>query len=208
MPDELELPAVPNLPAETGPSYYEALARHERKPREPSDDESPTRAEFPGERDARRMAERMPAGYKPYSGAELSFDPRIAYEIALGMDKASVIFGKYGVSEERAVQLVRTPAFLATVRRYGDEIREGGVSFKLKAKIQSEDLLSHSYMIATDPEAPMSVRADLIKWTAKMAGFEPALDKGQGGAVGGFVLNISFAGDRPVTTIEGEVTDV
>ena len=41
-----------------------------------------------------------------------------------------------------------------------------------------------------------AVRADLIKWTAKMAGLEPSeKDKGMGGGTGaGFTLNITFAG--------------
>jgi len=201
---EPELPAVPNVPvapAVAPGSYYEDLARVVRVP----DESGQLHPEAQDVREARRLAERMPVGYKPTSGAELSFDPRIAYEIALGVDQPGVVFEKYGFAEEQAAALATNSAFMATVAKYQEEVLASGVSFKLKAKIQAEDLLTHSYIIATDPEAPMSVRADLIKWTARVAGLEPKEEKG-GSAGGGFTLNISFAGDRPVgNVIEGEL---
>ena len=201
---EPELPVVPNVPvaqAPAGESYYENLARVVRVP----DESGQMHPEVSDVREARRLTERLPPGYKPTSGAELTFDPRIAYEIALGMDTPGSIFEKYGLSELAAERLATAPAFAATVKKYQEEILAGGISFKLKARIQAEDLLTHSYMIATDPEAPMSVRADLIRWTAKVAGLEPTPDKGVGQA-GGFTLNISFAGDRPAgNVIEGEL---
>ena len=201
---EPELPAVPNVPVAAPVaegSYYEDLARDVRVP----DAYGEMHPENPSAREARRLAERLPAGYKPTSGAELTFDPRIAYEIALGVDQPGAVFEKYGMVEEQATALAANPAFMATVAKYQEEVLASGVSFKLKAKIQAEDLLTHSYLIATDPEAPMSVRADLIKWTARVAGLEPKEEKG-GGAGGGFTLNISFAGDRLAErVIEGEL---
>ncbi len=208
LPDnfEFELPAVPNVPVapprESG-SYYEDLARVVRVP----DESGQLHPEVQDVREARRLAERLPAGYRPISGAELTFDPRIAYEIALGMDTPASVFAKYGLSELAAERLALAPAFATTVKKYQEEILAGGISFKLKARVQAEDLLTHSYLIATDPEAPMSVRADLIRWTAKVAGLEPTPDKGVGQS-SGFTLNISFAGDRPAgNTIEGEIVD-
>jgi hypothetical protein len=49
------------------------------------------------------------------------------------------------------------------------------------------------------------VRADLIKWTAKMAGLEPSdREKGGGGGAGsGFNLYITFAGGAPTPTLVG-----
>jgi hypothetical protein len=206
----IELPHVPAItpPArsagEDGP-YFEHLARLEKV----LDSETgEKRLEVPNQRDARRLSERLPEGYTPTTGADLTFDPRLAYEIALGIGKPAALFEKYGIEPERAADLVSTPAFITTIKKYQEEILAGGISFKLKAKMQAEDLLSHSYIIATDPEAPMAVRADLIKWTAKMADLEPKNDKSSGPSAG-FTLNISFAGDKPAArVIEGEVTDV
>lgn len=150
-----------------------------------------------------RQESRLPEGY--VAGPAAGFDPRLAYELALEMDTPTNVFGRYGYGREEAVRVMGTPGFIATVKKYRDEIVTGGVSFRLKAKIQAEDLLTHSYEMATDPEVPPAVRADLIKWTARVANLEPK-DKGEGGAAGaGFTLNISFGKDsaptRPVIDV-------
>lgn len=162
------------------------------------------------QRDARRLDQRLPEGYEATTAADITFDPRVAYELALGMDKAHAIFAKYGYTEVEARQFIENALFMSAVRKYREEIVESGIGFKLRAKIQAEDLLSHSYLIATDPEAPMSVRADMIKWTAKVAGFEPSGEKGgPGGAAGGsgFTLNITFAGTPTPVAVEGRVIE-
>ena len=160
------------------------------------------------EREARKLDERLP-GYRPESAAEMTFDPRLAYEVALGVDKADALFAKYGLAHGQAVAMLGSVAFIATVKKYKEEITAGGISFKLKAKIQAEDLLTHSYLLATDPEVPFAVRADLIKWTARVAGLEPKEKDGGGGAAAGFTLNISFSGDRPAEprVIEGQLIE-
>jgi len=119
------------------------------------------------------------------------------------------VFEKYGVALEEAKRLIDLPHFIQTIRVYKEELVEKGVTFRLKAKIQAEDLLTHSYVLATDPEVPAAVRADLIKWTAKMAALEPGeKDKGGGAAGAGFTLNITFAGSPALvgSTIEGQAT--
>ena len=134
------------------------------------------------------------------AAANEPFNPRLPYELALEMAAPMETFAKFGVDELAAVKLLKTASFIAKVKQYRDEIVAGGVSFKLKAKVQAEDLLTHSYEMATDPEVPPAVRADLIKWTAKVANLEPK-DKGEGaGAGAGFTLNISFGGG-PAPTV-------
>lgn len=136
--------------------------------------------------------ERLPLGYKARSVVDMSFDPRLAYEIALEIDDPVTVFERYGYVGSDAVALLKEPAFALTVKNYRSEITTSGLSFKLKARVQAEDLLMHSYNIATDPEAPASVRADIIKWTAKMAGYEPKEAGGEKGGGAGFNLNITF----------------
>lgn len=203
---EVAIPAVPGLPdARTATKYYADLARTVEPLADIKLGEG-ERAESVVERDARRLDERLP-GYRPTPASELTFDPRIAYEIALAVDSPTAVFAKYGISQEHAVRLATNAAFGATLRKYQEEISASGISFKLKAKIQAEDLLTHSYLMATDPEVPPAVRADLIKWTARVAGLEPKeKDSGAGGA-GGFTLNISFAGEPAAATVGGRVIE-
>lgn len=136
--------------------------------------------------------EQMPLGYRARAVGDMSFDPRLAYEIALEIDDPVAVMAKYGYVGDQAVALLKEVAFALAVKNYRSEISTSGISFKLKARVQAEDLLTHSYNIATDPEAPASVRADIIKWTAKMAGYEPKEDGGAKGGGAGFNLNITF----------------
>lgn len=204
MTDEaIAIPAVPGLPGHGEPYYGELLREVVVPDVKLQEGERP---ESVAEREARKLDERLP-GYRPASAAELTFDPRLAYELALGVDKAEGVFAKYGIIGEQAVRLLGSTAFIATVKKYKEEITSSGISFKLKAKIQAEDLLTHSYLMATDPEVPFAVRADLIKWTARVAGLEPKEKDGGGGAAAGFTLNLTFSGDRPAEprVIEGSV---
>lgn len=205
----------PAQPVPPGDGYFERLAaplpKEMRRVREPlADGEPETVPESAAEREARRLTARLPAGYVPTSGADLTFDPRIAYELALGLASPKEVFAKYGVEEVAARALIANAIFIGTIKRYKEEVTSTGISFKLKAKIQAEDLLTHSYILATDPEVPAAVRADLIKWTAKMAGLEPSdKDKSGGGGSAGFTLNISFSGSpAPVGGRVIDATDV
>lgn len=187
-------------PVPPGDSYYERLAA----PLVPL----PSGDETLAQREARRLRHRLPEGYEPRSGADLTFNPLIAYELALGVSSAAAVFAKYTVSLEEAKRLIGLPHFLQTIREYREELTTKGVTFRLKAKIQAEDLLTHSYVLATDPEVPAAVRADLIKWTAKMAALEPGeKDKGGGAAGAGFTLNITFAGGPVLAGSTAQIID-
>ena len=120
---------------------------------------------------------------------------QLACELAMHMEEPEVIFERYGFGVEEASDLLESPAFAALLHRIGTEIRENGLTFKQKAKAQAEELLQHSFEIATDPHASAAVRADIIKWTAKMAGYEPTPTKDvEAKTGGGLTLNITFAG--------------
>jgi hypothetical protein len=200
--EEAPRPALPQKRAEPVPaadSFFERLAEPlpeviVKKETVPEGFER--RGEPPNVREARRLRELLPPGYEPESAAAMTFDPRIAYALALGLSTPSDVFRKYGVGLEEAKKLIGLPAFISTIKRYKEELTEKGVTFRLKAKIQAEDLLTQSYALATDNEVPAAVRADIIKWTAKMAGLEPSeKEKGVGGGAGsGFNLSIIFAG--------------
>jgi hypothetical protein len=119
-----------------------------------------------------------------------AFDPRVAYDLALGTTPAKVC-ADYGIDQPTLMALLQNQTFLKRMVEYQKEFAENGTTFRAKARIQAEDLLRHSYNIATDAAAPAAVRADLIKWTSKVAGLEPAPAKDSaGGPGGGFSLNI------------------
>lgn len=126
---------------------------------------------------------------------------RLAIELALHVDDAAEIFERYGYSEADAADLVESPAFLALMLQAQRSVVEEGLSFKVKAKLIAGELLPYAHDIATDPLQSAAVRADLIKWSAKIAGFEPKETKDDGKTGGGLVLSITFAGQPPQQVI-------
>ena len=122
---------------------------------------------------------------------------RLACELALQMEDPSEIFARYRYTEDQAVALMESPAFSALLQRIVVEVRETGLSFRMKAKAISEELLPHALEMATDPLTSSAVRADLIKWSAKVAGNEPKESKTDEAQRGGFNLTITFAGEKP-----------
>lgn len=159
-----------------------------------------------------RQAQRLPDGYRAASAAELTFDPRLVYELALGLEDAHEIFPRYNYTAEQALALASKPVFVATYKEYRKYISEQGLSFKAKARMQAEDLLTHAYEMATDKETPAAVRFDIIQWTAKMGELAPKESKGDVPGGGSFSLNLIFQGGdtRKIEvaaplTVEGEV---
>lgn len=128
---------------------------------------------------------------------------RLACELALKMEEPESIFQRYGYDARQAGELMESPAFTVLLDRIGAEVRENGLSFRMKAKAISEELLPHAFDMATDPLCSSAVRADIIKWMAKVAGNEPAPAKGEVAGAGGFTLAITFAGQAPQQIISG-----
>ena len=125
---------------------------------------------------------------------------RLAVDLALKVDEPEAVFAQYGYSPEQAADLLESPAFLVLLQQTSKDLLENGVSFRTKAKVLANDLLPYAHAIATDPEQSAAVRADLVKWSAKVAGFEPR-EKEEGKIGGGFTLSITFAGQEPQKVI-------
>jgi len=81
-------------------------------------------------------------------------------------------------------------------------LKEEGMSFRIKAKLQAEELLKTSWRMIHNPATPPSVAADLIKSTARWAQYDtPAAVQTQPGS--GFSISINFNGEKPMKTIDG-----
>ena len=159
----------------------------------------------------KRAALRTPQGFSVADQDKAPFDLRLAWDLAMQLDPPADVFLRYGIDQDAALELMALPLFQDTLRRFKREIEENGGRFRAKARIQAEELIDHSFLMATDPEAPPAVRADLIKWTAKMGGLEPPVKKDDGSTGNGFNFQIVFSGAPPqaisgttVNTIEGE----
>ena len=105
--------------------------------------------------------------------AFLGFPPTLPLELALGDQPRIEILKAYSLTPESWDKLRRNPVFQKALAAAVETLQRDGMSFKLKAKLQSEALLETSWHLIHSPHTPSAVKADLIKHTHKMAGFEP-----------------------------------
>lgn len=120
---------------------------------------------------------------------------RFAFDIALRLEgsgeKLPEILKTHDFTRSDFLTIQNDPVFKKSVQNYRNEIREKGMTFKLKARAQAEELLSTSWIIIHSPDVPASVKADLIKSTVKWAGLEPK-DTPTVGAAGGVTISINL----------------
>jgi hypothetical protein len=140
----------------------------------------------------------------PHDPARLGYPATFPIEIAMRTSGTRAVCEAYGITEEEWDLIRFDPTFLADLQRAVDMLKEEGMSFKLKARLQAEELLKTSWRMIHSVNTPPNVAADLIKSTARWAGFDapPSMQSGPAGS--GFSININFAGDKPeLKTING-----
>ncbi len=102
---------------------------------------------------------------------------KLAFEIALMLEgsgeQIQAILKAHSIDPNDMIAIGDDPVFQKRVEAYRTDIRENGLTFKLKAKAQAEILLETSYELIHSPDVPATVKDDLIKSTVKWAGYEP-----------------------------------
>lgn len=115
-----------------------------------------------------------PLAHTPLNvNSNLGFSPLLPVELALKIAPVERIYASYGLTESEFDALMSSPAFISAYKEAQTLVKEDGMAFKLKAKMQAEEMLKVSWSMVQDKETPPSVRADLLKWTSRVAGFEP-----------------------------------
>lgn len=140
---------------------------------------------------------------KPSDPSRLGYPPTLPIEIAMRTSSTRLICEAYGITEEEWDLIRFDPVFLADLQRAVDMLKEEGVSFKVKAKIQAEELLQTSWRLIHNPQTPPAVSADLIKSTMKWAGHDvPPSQQVTPGS--GFSISINLGNAGPsLRTIDG-----
>ena len=130
---------------------------------------------------------------KPFNPAELGFPPMLPIELAMHLSPVPEICAAYNIGKDEFLKLVDDPLFVQAYAGAQEMLRKDGMSFRIKARMQAEELLKTSWAMIQSTSTPTAVRADLIKSTVRWAGYEP---KGDGpGALGNaFQININLGG--------------
>lgn len=121
---------------------------------------------------------------------------RLAFDIALCLEGSGEtldeIKDRHKIDANDLLVFNQDKVFLKRVETYREEVREKGLTFRLKARAQAEELLTTSYMLIHDPAVSPAVKADLIKSTVKWAGLEPKNNEDNTAAVGGVKIMINL----------------
>lgn len=129
---------------------------------------------------------------KPDDPAMLGFPPMLPIELALRAAPVREICAAYGIDRDEFTALSEDPVFIRAYATAKEELQKDGVSFRLKAKVQAEELLKKSWALIHSDQTPSNIKADLIKATVRWAGYEPKSNDGPGGAANAFQININL----------------
>lgn len=114
---------------------------------------------------------------------------RLAFDMALLLEGSgediNEVITRHRLSTDELAGISKDPLFVKKVEHYRDEVREKGLTFKMKARAQAEELLVTSWTLIHSPDVSAAVKADLIKQTVKWGGLEPKgdVDNAVGGGV-------------------------
>lgn len=145
------------------------------------------------------MGRRMSKDLTIYGGETeprevIDYPATLPYEVAMRVAPIKDICAAYNITKPEWDVIVKLPQFLADLKHAQRALKEEGASFRIKARMQAEELLKTSWKMIHAPtdEVPATVRADLIKFTARVAGLD---GKDAGSSLGGgvaFQVNINL----------------
>ena len=125
---------------------------------------------------------------------------RLALDVALTLEGSGEtlqeVMTRHQIDANAILAFNADPIFLKKVEVYRLEVRDKGITFKLKARAQAEELLTTSYLLIHDPAVSPAVKADLIKSTVKWAGLEPSNTVQENTGGGGVRITINL-GNSP-----------
>ena len=137
---------------------------------------------------------------------------RLAFDIALRLEGSGEdldeLFARHHITAGDLLKYNKDPVFLKKVSDFRDEIRDKGVTFRMKARAQAEELLRTSWLLIHDPGVSPAVKADLIKSTVKWANLEPKNDVVAESGSGGVRIMINLGGQElgAATIIDAEAS--
>jgi hypothetical protein len=143
----------------------------------------------------------------------MEWNDRMALDLSLILegsgDTVDDLFEHYNIDADDLRRFTQDKVFNTRVEHFRREIATEGLGFRMKARVQAEELLTTSWNLIHDPGVSPNVKSDLIKSTVKWAGLEPkpdALEAGGGGGQG-VRININLGNANQPLSIQGETYD-
>lgn len=134
------------------------------------------------------------------SPVQTKWSDRFAFDLALLLEgsgeKLDELLDRHELDANDLLKFKKDASFLKKVEGYREEVHTKGLTFKVKARAQAEELLRTSWLLIHDPIVSPAVKADLIKSVVRWAGLEtPAKEEGAGGT-GGVTISINLGGKQ------------
>jgi hypothetical protein len=112
------------------------------------------------------------------------------------------VMDRHQIDVDKLGRFNSDPIFLQKVGFLREEVRTKGMTFRLKARAQAEELLTTSWTLIHSSDVSAAVKADLIKSTVKWGGLEPQRDMmGTDGSQGGVSITINLGDNAPLPKI-------
>lgn len=126
-------------------------------------------------------------------------------DIALAMEAPDGDLDKtlkaYSLTEEMLVRLRLDPAFEKQLESWRTEVRDNGLSFKLKSRAYAEEMLPEVRKIAGDEDLSPNSRLDAIRTLAKWGGLEKV--EKEGGVTPAFTMTVDLGSDQKIIVTGG-----
>lgn len=142
------------------------------------------------------------------------WNDRLAFDVALMLEGSSEtlqeIAARHNVTPADLQRFNGDKNFKRQVESFREEVRDKGLTFRVKARAQAEELLATSWHLIHDEDVSPNVKADLIKSTVKWAGLEVrgAEDNASGAAGVSITINLGDKSDpNDARVINAEVAD-
>jgi len=122
---------------------------------------------------------------------------RLALELALMLEGSGEtlqdLVTRHDLTPLQLEKQLSNAVFRAELTKLREEVRDKGLTFRVKARAMAEEMLKTTWQLVHDPTASFAVRADLIKSVVEWGGFKPKADNA---AVsdGGVKVIINFSG--------------
>ena len=130
---------------------------------------------------------------------------RLAFDVALMLEGSGEsldeVIKRHQIKAEDIVIYNKDKVFLKKVEYFRNDIRDKGMTFKVKARAQAEELLTTSWTLIHSPDVSAAVKADLIKSTVKWGGLEPKNDALTEGGAGGVKITINLGDQEHRATV-------
>ncbi|MEN6644279.1 MAG: hypothetical protein ABFE08_17710 [Armatimonadia bacterium] len=125
---------------------------------------------------------------------------RLAFDMALLLEgsgeQMDELLQRHRITTDEIAAFSKDPVFLKKVEHYREEVRDKGLTFRMKARAQAEELLVTSWTLIHSADVSAAVKADLIKQTVKWGGLEPKNDA-EVNAGGGVKITINLNSPTP-----------